>query len=139
MGFILKKISERGIFVKYIEMKKMLKELNKKWGLDFVSATSGNCCNTCGQMKTEKETEAWNKAETYLVVKWFFEGINYSGEFDKQETLFIKYNLAKKIAIHEICEDLKKALVGFYKVIEPESGKQCIKLVKVENTLSTLK
>lgn len=117
--------------MKYVEMKKVLKGLNKKWGLDFVSATSGNCCNTCGEMMTDNATAEWEKANTYLVVKWFFKGMNYSGKFEEQELLFIKYNLTEGLSMEEVCKDLQIALEGAYEVIVPEDSGRCIKLNKV--------
>lgn len=114
--------------MKYVEMKKVLKELNRKWGLDFVSATSGDCCNTCGDMRTGKETEAWENAETFLVIKWFFKGMNYNGKFDEQEKLFIKYHLSDKVTLEDACEDLRKALEGRYTVTTPIDKTRCIEL-----------
>lgn len=120
--------------MKYVEMKKILNELNKKWGLDFVSATSGDCCNSCGSMKTAKATEQWEKANTFIVVKWFFKGMNYNGKFDEQEEIYLKYNLDGVVTISTVCEDLQKALQGNYKVIEPETYNDCILMVKKGNS-----
>ena len=116
--------------MKYTEMENILNELNKKWNLDFVSATSGNCCNTCGEMMTEKATKAWEEAETYLVIKWFFDGMNYCGKFEEQNNLFIKDYLGEKITIGEVCKDLEEKLKGLYRVIEPKDDRYCIELIK---------
>lgn len=124
--------------MKYVEMKKVLNKLNKKWGLDFVSATSGNCCNTCGEMMTERATKAWEEAETYLVIKWFFKGMNYSGKFDEQDKLYIKYNLNDNVTIQEVCKGLKESLKGLFEVIEPEDNTHCIELIKIKNNKSDL-
>ena len=94
----------------YEKMEKVLYELNKKWKLDFVSATSGNCCNTCGEMMTEEKTQAWEEAETYLVIKWYFAGMNYTGEFDKQNQYYVRYHLHENLTIKEVCKDLSEAL-----------------------------
>lgn len=117
--------------LKYVEMKKILNTLNEKWGLDFVSATSGNCCNTCGEMRTEKETIKWGNANTYLVVKWFFKGMNYNGKFDDQKRLFIKYHLGTSVSMSEVISDLEIALLGHYTVIAPLNSSQCIELKAV--------
>lgn len=112
----------------YKQMQTVLEQLNKKWGLDFVSATSGNCCNTCGDYMTPADTKAWNDAETYLVVKWFFAGMNYDGEFEDQEKHYIKYSLGR-LTLDEICNDLQEALEGHYTVIQPATTSNCIELV----------
>lgn len=75
--------------IKYDEMKQILLKLNAKWKLDFVSATAGDCCNTCTDMHTEEETEQYYNAKTFLVIKWFFTGMNYTGKFEEQQELYL--------------------------------------------------
>lgn len=115
----------------YDEMQEVLEMLNEVWGLDFVSATAGNCCNTCGEMMSWEDTERWENAETYLVIKWYFDGMNYDGELEELDTLHIKYNLKGKISIEEVCNDLARELEGYYDVEVPERTIDCIKLTRI--------
>lgn len=110
-------------------MQKALEELNENWGLDFVSHTAGNCCNTCGDMETEEKTKQWNEAITYLVIKWFFAGGNHLMPFHEKESLFIKYNLGD-LSISQVCKDLAnhKEIQKHFIVIEPESDFFAIEL-----------
>ena len=117
--------------MKYVQMKKILKDLNKKWGLDFVSATSGDCCNSCGDMMTENATKEWNEAKTFLVIKWFFKGMNYDSPFGDIEVHHIKYELPDTLSIETVCKDLDEALIGEYEVIAPENSSKCIKLKQI--------
>lgn len=116
--------------MKYVEMKKILTRLNKKWKLDFVSATSGDCCSSCGDMRTPKATEQWEKAKTFLMVKWYFKGMNYEGRFEDMEELYVSYELGN-LDIREVCNDLREELKGNYEVIEPKNSIECIELVRI--------
>jgi len=114
----------------YSNMQDALEQLNEKWGFDFVSATSGDCCNTCGQYFTPEDIKKYYEAETYLVVKWFFDGMNYDGEFEDQGSLWVKYGLGNKITLEQVCKDLKSVLSEYYEVIQPKNEAQCIILEK---------
>lgn len=116
--------------MKEMQMQEILDRLNKEWKLDFVSATSGDCCNTCGDMRTPADTERWEAANTYLVVKWFFDGMNYEGEFEDMDSHCIKYRLGT-LPIEKVCEDLREALKGHYEVINPESDLVCITILTI--------
>ena len=119
----------------YRDAKKILNNLNnEKWGLDFVSATAGDCCNTCGEMRTEKETIAFNNANTFLVFKWFFKGMNYQGKFDEQDIFYINWVLPDdKNLLFEVCSDLKNAFKFYgFDVIVPDSKSSAIILTREE-------
>ncbi len=114
----------------YNAMEKILLDLNKSWGLDFVSATAGDCCNTCGDMDTVEKTDAWDEAQTYLVVKWFFAGMNFTGAFEDMTNLSIKYYLGDKVSLEQVCKDLQEKLESFYEVVVPKDTSLCITLIK---------
>lgn len=109
-------------------MKKILRNLNKKWGLDITLATAGNCCNSCSTFRSEKMEADFEKAKTYLKVKWFQSGMNYNGKFEEQDMLHVGYDLGDKVTITEVCNDLAEALKGLYEVFQPIDDSHCIRL-----------
>ena len=112
-------------------MKKILKNLNKNWGLDMVLATTGNCCQSCSTFNNQKMEEDFRKAKTYLQVKWYQSGMNYNGKFENQNWLWVAYDFGGLIDITTVCNDLEKALDGQYRVIKPVDDTKCIKLQKL--------
>jgi hypothetical protein len=122
---------EGGYKMKSVTMKKILKELNKKWGLDFVSETMGNCCRTCGDQRTPEETEQAYNAETFLIINWYFTGMNYHLPFAKTETFFVMYDLGHKTNIYTVCTDLQNALEGHFIVTAPLDSSKPIILTRV--------
>jgi|SRR5699024_5205358 len=117
--------------MQYEKMEKVLDTLNKKWGLDFVSATAGDCCSSCSTFETVEKDIAFDEAETYLVIKWFYAGINYDGEFEDYNHLYIGYNLGNVVSIEDVCSSLRISLEGYYEVVEPEDETDCIELIKI--------
>lgn len=113
-----------------MKMQMILNELNEDWGIDFVSSTAGDCCNTCSTFKTLEEDVRYEEAETIFIVKWFFEGMNYTGTFEEHDSLHIRYDLGNVVSIEKVCSDLKNRLDGVYEVIEPKNEYKCIELIK---------
>lgn len=112
-----------------ITFQKELDKLNEKWFLPVATADSGDCCSTC--YLAEK-----GNPESYIAVKYYSDGPNYSGKFEDQETLYAAWGLAetRKITIADICEDLRASKIGqYYEIETPQEETVCIVFKKKEN------
>lgn len=119
--------------MKYEEMRDILLNLNKKWQLDYVTATSGDDSGTygyCYDLRTAEESEKFAYAETYLMIDWKFGGINFDKQFQDTEWFNIHYIIDDKLSIATICNDLKYALRNDYNLIPPKSNDFCIEIYK---------
>lgn len=124
--------------MKQEKMQRVLDDLNRKWGLDFVSATAGVCCSACSEFETPEEDNAYENADTILILNWFSDGMNYTVPFEQRDLINVRYDfrphgtLTNIVSIPEVCRDLQIKLAGFYDVIEPPNTTKTIKLVRIK-------
>lgn len=119
--------------IKNLEMSKenlqtVLENIKNELNLDFVYWSYGKCCRRCAEFDNEDIKTQYNNANTYLINKFYEEGMNYSGSLEKMDILMFAYHLNDFNQINKVCEMLDK--FKDYKVIIPEESSTCIILEK---------